>query len=105
MQLLCLVDEQLKSEAMTQIVTISPSTAAYAAQGMKTSLRSSTLFEQKMQAWSEQAKSTGDAQQKALLTVVTPPALVLALLTMSRQQPVGTEMALRAYVETSGEAE
>ena len=86
---------------MTQIITVSPMTAAYASQGYRTNVRASTLFEQKVLAWSEHAKANGDAQQKALMTVIHPPALVLALLTMTPQAPVSTETATRAYAENA----
>ena len=86
---------------MTQIVTVSPTTAAYASQGYKTTARANTLFEQKVHAWSEQAKAKGDAQQKALMTVIHPPSLVLALLTMTRQAPVSTEAATQAYADNA----
>ena len=87
---------------MTQIVTVSPMTAAYASQGYRTTVRASTtLFEQKVAAWSEHAKANGDAQQKALMTVIHPPALALALLTMTRQTPVSAETATQAYAENA----
>ena len=89
---------------MTQIVTVSPSTAAYASQGYKATTRASTLFEQRIEAWSEAAKIDGDARQKAYLTLVKPPALALALLTMKRQPDVSAEIAERRYAENAGEA-
>ncbi|MFD1326822.1 hypothetical protein [Mycoplana ramosa] len=90
---------------MSQIVTVSPSTAAYAAQGYKTTTRASTLFEQRIEAWSEAAKLDGDARQKAYLTLVKPPALALALLTMKRQPDVSVETAERLYTENGGDTE
>ena len=88
---------------MTQIITVSPSTAAYAAQGYKTSTRASTLFEQRIEAWSEAAKIDGDARQRAYLALVKPPALALALLTMKRQPNVSVELVKRLYAENSGD--
>jgi len=67
--------------AMTQIVTVSPATAAYAAQGMKMQTRANTLFEQRIHTWSEDAKIHGDARTIAVLNVIQPPALALALIT------------------------
>ena len=66
---------------MTHIVTVSPATAAYASQGMKTNTRASTLFEERIQHWSDAAKIGGDARTIAVLNVVMPPALALALIT------------------------
>ena len=72
---------------MTQIVTVSPATAAYASQGMKMQTRTGTLFEQRIQHWSEDAKVRGDARTLAVLTVIQPPALALALLTAPDSTP------------------
>jgi hypothetical protein len=74
---------------MTQVVTVSPATAAYVAQGLKTTVRpgAASLFEQRIEAWSEDAKVRGDAKTKALITVIQPPALALALITSGRPQP------------------
>ncbi len=66
---------------MTQIVTVSPATAAYASQGMKSNTRASTLFEERIQHWSHAARSGGDGRTVAWLNVVMPPALALALIT------------------------
>ncbi|MBD9372512.1 hypothetical protein IB238_07755 [Rhizobium sp. ARZ01] len=90
---------------MTQIVTVSPTTAAYASQGYKATTRASTLFEQKIEAWSEAAKIDGDARVKAYLTLIKPPALALALLTMKRQPDVSAEVAERRYAENAGDAQ
>ncbi|MDX3930151.1 MAG: hypothetical protein QHC90_30775 [Shinella sp.] len=87
---------------MTQIVTVSASTAAYAAQGQKQNIRQTggTPFEQKIHSWSEDAKASGDFQVRAFLTVVQPPALALAFLTSTAHIPqVTTETAKRLYAE------
>ncbi|MCF3639746.1 hypothetical protein LXM94_07155 [Rhizobium sp. TRM95111] len=86
---------------MTQIITVSPSTAAAAAQGFRTNVKSSaqSLFEQKIAAWSEQTKTSGDAQQKAYLTVITPPALALALITMPRQAEATLAEVEQSYAQ------
>ena len=87
--------------AMTQIVTVSPATAAYAAQGMK--MRQSTLFEQRIHYWSEDAKLHGDARTVAVLNVVMPPALALALITAPESPPqVTVAEAQRHYDENAG---
>lgn len=87
---------------MTQIVTVSPGTAAYAAQAHKTKSREASLFEQKIEAWSEAAKIDGDTRLRAYLTLVKPPALALAILTMKRQPEVSVETAERLYAEVAG---
>jgi len=67
---------------MTQIVTVSPATAAYASQGMKQpNTRASTLLEERIRHWSDAAKVDGDARTVAVLNVVLPPALALVLIT------------------------
>jgi hypothetical protein len=89
---------------MSQIVTVSPATAAYAAQANRPVARASILFEQKIEAWSDAARIDGDARVQAYLTLVKPPALALALLTMKRQPDVSAEAAERLYAENSGRA-
>ena len=85
---------------MTQIVTVSPATAAYASQGMKMQTRTGTLFEQRIHHWSEDAKTHGDARTVAVLNVIRPPALALALLTAPGLRPqVTAAEAQRLYDE------
>lgn len=84
--------------AMTQIVTVSPATAAYASQGMRSQTRANTLFEERIHAWSEDAKVRGDARAIAALTVIHPPALALALITAPGSAVTVSE-AQRLYVE------
>jgi hypothetical protein len=85
---------------MTQIVTVSPATAAYASQGMRMQTRTGTLFEQRIQNWSEDAKIKGDARTLAVLNVIQPPALALALLTAPGGMPqVTVAEAQRLYDE------
>ena len=85
---------------MTQIVTVSPATAAYASQGMKMQTRTGTLFEQRIHHWSEYAKTHGDARTVAVLNVIRPPALALALLTAPGLMPqVTAAEAQRLYDE------
>lgn len=85
---------------MTQIVTVSPATAAYASQGMKGNTRTGTLFEQRIHHWSEEAKIRGDARTVAVLNVIQPPALALALLTAPGGTPqLTTAEAQRLYDE------
>ena len=71
---------------MTQIVTVSPAAAAYASQGMKSNTRANTLFEERIEHWSKAARSS-DPHIAAVLNVVTPPALALALITAPTDAP------------------
>ncbi|TCN40610.1 hypothetical protein EV665_11555 [Shinella granuli] len=85
---------------MTQIVTVSPATAAYASQGMRSQTRANTLFEERIHAWSEDAKVRGDARAIAALNVIHPPALALALITAPGGAPqVTVAEAQRLYDE------
>lgn len=89
---------------MTQIVTVSPPTAAYVAQGLKTHVRpgASSLFEQHIEVWSEKARRADDALVRNLVTVIQPPALVLAFITAARENPAVTVgEALRRYGENA----
>lgn len=85
---------------MTQIVTVSPATAAYASLGMKTNTRANTLFEERIHHWSEDAKVRGDARVVAVLNIIQPPALALALITAPDLRPqVTMAEAQRLYDE------
>ena len=87
---------------MTQIVTVSPATAAYASQGTKMQTRASTLFEERIHAWSEDARIKGDARTVALLNFIQPPALALALITAAGNTPqVTVAEAQRHYDENA----
>lgn len=89
---------------MTQIVTVSPATAAYASQGMKTNTRTHTLFEERIHHWSEEAKVRGDARVVAVLNVIQPPALALAIITAQDPRPqVTVAEAQRRYDENGQE--
>jgi hypothetical protein len=85
---------------MTQIVTVSPATAAYASQGMRSQTRANTLFEERIHAWSKDATVRGDTRAIAALTVIQPPALALALITAPGSTPqVTVAEAQRLYDE------
>ena len=87
---------------MTQIVTVSATTAAYAAQGMKMQTRADTLFEQRIHKWSEDAKNRGDTRVIAVLNVIQPPALALVLITAPGATPqVTVAEAQRLYGESA----
>ena len=72
---------------MTQVVTVSANTAAFAAEPLKPSARVSgtTPSEKTIQALAAEARQSGDLEQRALLNVVQPPALALFFLTVERQ--------------------
>ena len=91
---------------MTQIVTVSPATAAYASQGMKQpNTRANTLFEERIRHWSSVAKTDGDGRTVALLNVITPPALALALITAPNDAAqVTVAEAQRRYDENGSPA-
>jgi hypothetical protein len=74
---------------MTQVVTISATTAGYAAEPLRASARVSgaSPVEATVRALSEKAMQTGDIQQKMLMNVVRPPALALFFLTANQQHP------------------
>lgn len=85
---------------MTRIVTVSPAAAAYASQGMKPDTRRSTLFEERIRHWSDAARIGGDGRMVAVLNVVLPPALALALITAQSNTPqVTVDEAQRRYDE------
>ncbi len=85
---------------MTQIVTVSPATAAYASLGMRSQTRPDTLFEERIHAWSKEAKVRGDTRAIAALNVIHPPALALALITAPGSTPqVTVAEAQRLYDE------
>lgn len=90
---------------MTQIVTVSPATAAYASLGMKAQTRPNTLFEERIHAWSEAARTRGDARAIAVMNIIQPPALALALLTVPAGMPqVTIAEAQRLYDENGSPA-
>ena len=86
---------------MTQIVTVSPTTAAYVSQAMKPEARNRTPFEQRIHMWSEDARMTGDARTLALVTLIKPPALALVLLTAAGTPQLTTAQAQRLYEENA----
>jgi hypothetical protein len=95
---------------MTEVVTISAATAAFAAEPLKPSARlsGSTPLEETIQAWSEKASASGDPQQKILMNLVHPPALALFFLTTSQDQrhpQLTPKQAEEEYKLNSGETE
>ena len=91
---------------MVQVVTISANTAAYALEPLRASARisGSSPSEQTTKALAEQARKSGDLQQRALMNVVLPPSLALFFLTADQHQPQSTlDMARQEYLLNADE--
>ena len=73
---------------MTQVVTVSANTAAYAMEPVKPPQRVArqTYVEEHTRTFAEKAAQSEDLRLRALMTVVQPPALALYFLTASQQQ-------------------
>lgn len=75
---------------MTQVITVSAPTAAYAASAQRPPpgrpLTASPL-ENTIREWRTKAIENGDPGQKAVLSLVKPPALALLFLTMPSKLP------------------
>lgn len=73
---------------MTQVVTVSAHTAAYAMEPVKPPQRVSrqSYVEEHTRLLAQQAAQSEDLQLRALVNVVQPPALALYFLTSSQQQ-------------------
>ncbi|QRM55595.1 hypothetical protein [Sinorhizobium sp. BG8] len=86
---------------MTQVLTVSATTAGYVAQGHGATVRANggTNFEKNIEVWSSDAKHGTDFQLRGFLTYVQPPALALAFLTAGRQPEVSATTAALAYAE------
>ncbi|SOC42512.1 hypothetical protein SAMN05892877_11041 [Rhizobium subbaraonis] len=89
---------------MTQIISVSPSTAAYAAQAYKTTPRSATALEQEVANAAETAKADND-RLKAERLAIKSTSLDLALLTMQRRRETNPELVARLYAENAEEEE
>ncbi len=87
---------------MSQIVTVSPTTAAYASEANKSRHGHSTPMEDAITDWHHAAVSSADPVDRALLEFVQPPSLVLAFLTKARVEPaITTKEATAAYLANS----
>ena len=86
---------------MVQVVTISATTAAYAAEALKPSARVSGISasEKTVQALAAEALKSGDPEQRAILNVVPPPALALFFLTAEKQPDNTLERAQQEYLQ------
>jgi len=91
---------------MTQIMTVSASTAAYVMESQKPAVRTArTLTEESVNAVVEQALQDGDLRLRSWLNVVQPPALALFFMTAEPAEHGQTtvEAAETAYVEQAAE--
>lgn len=72
---------------MTQVVTVSATTAAYAMESSKPPQRTSrnTFVEESTRLLAEKAATSEDFQLRALVNIVQPPALALYFLTASQK--------------------
>lgn len=86
---------------MVQVVTISATTAAYAAEALKPSARVSgaSASEKTVHALAAEARKSGDFEQRALLNVVPPPALALFFLTAEKQPDNTLLRAQQEYLQ------
>jgi hypothetical protein len=86
---------------MVQVVTVSASTAAYAAEALRPSARVSGVSpsEKTVQALAMEARKSGDFEQLALTNVVQPPALALFFLTAERQPDNTLLRAQQEYLQ------
>ncbi|MCJ8239324.1 hypothetical protein [Peteryoungia algae] len=73
---------------MTQVVTVSAQTAAYAMESVKPPQRASraSYVEEHTRMLAQQAAQSEDLQLRALVAIVQPPALSLYFLTSTQQQ-------------------
>ncbi len=87
---------------MTQIISVSPGTAAYAAQAYKTTSRAATALEQQVENAAEKVKADND-RLKAERLAIRSTSLDLALLTMQRRRETNPELVARLYAEHAEE--
>ena len=86
---------------MVQVVTVSATTAAYAAEALKPSARVSGVSpsEKTVQALAAEVEKSGDFERKAILNVVQPPALSRFFLTAERQPDNTLRRAQQEYLQ------
>lgn len=86
---------------MTQVVTVSATTAAYAMESSKPPQRTSrnAFVEEHTRQLAEKAATSEDFQLRALVNIVQPPALALYFLTASQKHLAQASMkdTLEAY--------
>lgn len=91
---------------MTQVLSVSANTAAYAHEAAKPAQRAPrrSEVEEAIQELARRAEQGDDNKLKALMTVIKPPALTLYFLTAASQRhepQVTIEQAQEAYDENS----
>ncbi|AVH41547.1 hypothetical protein EXN32_16940 [Agrobacterium tumefaciens] len=91
---------------MTQVLSVSANTAAYALEAMKPPQRvpRKSEVEEAIHELARKAENGDDFQLRGLMTTIKPPALTLYFLIASsqRQEPQATlEQAVEAYEENS----
>jgi len=91
---------------MTQVLSVSANTAAYALEAVKPSQRvpRRSEVEEAIHELARKAENSDDFQLRGMMTVIKPPALTLYFLIASsqRQEPQATlEQAVEAYEENS----
>ena len=86
---------------MVQVVTVSATTAGYAAEGLRPSARVSGVSpsEKTVQALAAEVEKSGDFERKAILNIVQPPALSLFFLTAERQPDNTLMRAQQEYLQ------
>ncbi|KAA3504161.1 hypothetical protein DXM27_02540 [Rhizobium rhizogenes] len=94
---------------MTQVLSVSANTAAYALEAVKPPQRvpRRTEVEEEIHALARKAENGDDFQLRALMTAIKPPALTLYFLTAAsqRHEPQATlEQAVEAYEENNAKS-
>ncbi len=86
---------------MTQILTVSATTAGYAMDQLKPQrVTRNTVLEENMRALVDKAAQGDDYRIRAFVNVVQPPALALYFLTMKPQNQATLQETLDAYLST-----
>lgn len=90
---------------MTQVVTVSATTAAYAMENSKAPVRGSrsSYVEESTRLLAEKAAESEDFQLRALVNIVQPPALALYFLTASQKNLAQASLkeTLDAYMNST----
>jgi hypothetical protein len=90
---------------MAQILTVSPTTAAYASDAYKPNTSKAGAFNPMAEAiieWHDKALASGNVADRALLTFVTPPSLALTFLTVEPHKlPQTTEKQATAEYKSN----
>ncbi len=90
---------------MTQVVTVSQATAAYASEAYKPRSPKYSPMEMAISEWHARAVESASAFDRGLLNVVRPPSLQLAFLTShpaEEYRAVSVEQAVAEYASYEG---